>query len=711
MWVGLAVLAVLAQPTQELVVPTPCVSRHRHWGAALGRTDVGLSSSAGASAAGVGGGGQEIQRQRRGPLTLLRSSAGGAAGPGGKASGKSRRRSDGRISGAASKEESDLSEKVAAAVYEGGGFKKPTKGGEGKKIPGGTLAALCLVPPDGTRQKIEKIRGQLNKNGPRWAPQVPLLFFFLRPEQVHTRGLAEASEMIRIAMKDFAPFNITMDDMSLQLHRNEWATWVFPTNATKIRSLHAALSELFPRYGDIVPTGGDYMPHISLGQWSSRSEAMDAKAKARPTFEPLTWEVNEVAIMTSPGSGTPFSVWRNFSLQGPEKLDWEGLMPIKKMHWDLYEERKELLGIMRQIVKLQTGFERQERQNMAQLNKLMNFSTEAVAPLQINEASSGAKSAAGGGGKGLGDGVGAVGVGVDEAKSRGDIAVGGMSRGGISEVGGDKEDVEIDISSEGGDEDEEDEEAEDEGDEMLLQEGDDEGLLLQANGAKPLAREDGASSTMDKESEKFLELTRKVLEDLQATSIWGEEGIVTGTIDLEDLASPPPPISISEKTDGASSGAGAGEKKSSGQQQGQQQGKQPQGQERPGEARGKAKSGGRAGKSRSKRHERESADAKDLTNILLVRHGQSTWNAEGRWQGQADMPLSGMGVAQAALAAVRLGSVVLVAGSGPFPKYAIHQPPHLYPFFSMHVRRHWTKFSPTHVWLHFGLWKYRAQNQ
>ena len=27
------------------------------------------------------------------------------------------------------------------------------------------------------------------------------------------------------------------------------------------------------------------------------------------------------------------------------------------------------------------------------------------------------------------------------------------------------------------------------------------------------------------------------------------------------------------------------------------------------------------------------------TRLLLVRHGQSTWNADGRWQGQADPPL------------------------------------------------------------------------
>jgi probable phosphoglycerate mutase len=38
-------------------------------------------------------------------------------------------------------------------------------------------------------------------------------------------------------------------------------------------------------------------------------------------------------------------------------------------------------------------------------------------------------------------------------------------------------------------------------------------------------------------------------------------------------------------------------------------------------------------------------------DVLLVRHGQSTWNAEGRWQGQADPPLSRLGEEQARQAA------------------------------------------------------------
>lgn len=45
--------------------------------------------------------------------------------------------------------------------------------------------------------------------------------------------------------------------------------------------------------------------------------------------------------------------------------------------------------------------------------------------------------------------------------------------------------------------------------------------------------------------------------------------------------------------------------------------------------------------------------------FLLLRHGQSTWNAEGRWQGTADPPLSELGEAQAAEAADRLAAAGL----------------------------------------------------
>ena len=49
------------------------------------------------------------------------------------------------------------------------------------------------------------------------------------------------------------------------------------------------------------------------------------------------------------------------------------------------------------------------------------------------------------------------------------------------------------------------------------------------------------------------------------------------------------------------------------------------------------------------------------TRILLLRHGQSTWNAQGRWQGWADPPLSDLGREQARNAAAHLRDVELDA--------------------------------------------------
>jgi probable phosphoglycerate mutase len=45
------------------------------------------------------------------------------------------------------------------------------------------------------------------------------------------------------------------------------------------------------------------------------------------------------------------------------------------------------------------------------------------------------------------------------------------------------------------------------------------------------------------------------------------------------------------------------------------------------------------------------------TRLLLIRHGQSEWNALGRWQGQADPPLSELGRRQAQEAARAIGTV------------------------------------------------------
>src|SRR5688500_8423312 len=52
-----------------------------------------------------------------------------------------------------------------------------------------------------------------------------------------------------------------------------------------------------------------------------------------------------------------------------------------------------------------------------------------------------------------------------------------------------------------------------------------------------------------------------------------------------------------------------------------------------------------------------------MTRLLLVRHGESEWNAVGRWQGWADPPLTELGLEQARLAAKAVGAVDLIVAS------------------------------------------------
>jgi probable phosphoglycerate mutase len=52
-----------------------------------------------------------------------------------------------------------------------------------------------------------------------------------------------------------------------------------------------------------------------------------------------------------------------------------------------------------------------------------------------------------------------------------------------------------------------------------------------------------------------------------------------------------------------------------------------------------------------------------VTRLLLVRHGESEWNASGKWQGWADPPLTELGQLQARLAAQSVGSVDAIVAS------------------------------------------------
>lgn len=50
------------------------------------------------------------------------------------------------------------------------------------------------------------------------------------------------------------------------------------------------------------------------------------------------------------------------------------------------------------------------------------------------------------------------------------------------------------------------------------------------------------------------------------------------------------------------------------------------------------------------------SEREQATTVLLIRHGETAWNASGRWQGHTDVPLNEVGRRQARLLAQRLSS-------------------------------------------------------
>lgn len=84
-------------------------------------------------------------------------------------------------------------------------------------------SAVALIPPREAWAPIEAIRQAHDRHVERWMPHINLLYGFL-PEA----AFAEARGAIAAALRDVAPFEVTLDDVRRFQHRAGATVWLHP---------------------------------------------------------------------------------------------------------------------------------------------------------------------------------------------------------------------------------------------------------------------------------------------------------------------------------------------------------------------------------------------------------------------------------------------------------------------------------------------------
>jgi poly(A) polymerase len=182
-------------------------------------------------------------------------------------------------------------------------------------VPPVHQAAVVLIPPEELWGPIETMRSQHDRNYERWMPHVTLLYPFVPEEH-----FAEAEPLITEALKELAPFQVTLTGFSHFEHRGSVTAWLRPEDRPHgaLKALQAALEAALPQCDEQGrKSERGFTPHLSVGQLprSSPAEIRRTLGAWERDWKPLTFEVREVCLISRRGD-IPFEVRRRVPLGG-----------------------------------------------------------------------------------------------------------------------------------------------------------------------------------------------------------------------------------------------------------------------------------------------------------------------------------------------------------------------------------------------------------
>ena len=198
-------------------------------------------------------------------------------------------------------------------------------------------SAVVICPPSSQWGPIQEIRSFNDKSYARWMPHINLLYPFLLDDDggdgAPRRNFDAATAVAREALRGIEPFTVTLRSFGRFEHAKSCTVWLHPSEPLEgndpgerrhlanadvdahpppvsrgITSTQAALERAFPfadHLSSISPHSG-YTPHLSVGQWDDVASASAAELALRDAWEPLTFEVDAVYLISRAGADAPF---------------------------------------------------------------------------------------------------------------------------------------------------------------------------------------------------------------------------------------------------------------------------------------------------------------------------------------------------------------------------------------------------------------------
>ena len=170
--------------------------------------------------------------------------------------------------------------------------------------------AVVLIPSEAVQPPIQAVRQIHDRNFRRWMPHITLLYPF-----AERRDFTEITSALVKASQQTSPFSIELARFDAFQHRKSCTMFLVPEPADEIARLHSTLLQHLPDYDDTAQFAGGFHPHLSVGQFQTRSLRTEQQ-RLQEEWQPIQCEIAHLSLIyRSPETDDRFVVAEQFPFQ------------------------------------------------------------------------------------------------------------------------------------------------------------------------------------------------------------------------------------------------------------------------------------------------------------------------------------------------------------------------------------------------------------